>query len=158
MTFARSSLLPKRSGRTLRVGIVVSTYHHDITDRLLQGSIAALAEHGVPTSHVTVVHVPGSFELPYAAARLIRAKKVDAVICLGLILKGETIHDEVIAYAVAHALQELNIRGAVPVLLGVLTTNTLAEARARSKPDMTNKGYEAAMAALHMALLSKHKI
>lgn len=144
---------PKLNGRHLKIAVVVSRYEEGITSRLLEGALRALVIANVAKKNIFIQYVPGSFELPYAAARFVKAKRVHAVICLGAIFKGETNHDEIIAHSVAYALQRLNTKGKVPVLFGVLTPRTRAQALARSRPDTTNKGYETATAALEMALL-----
>lgn len=144
---------PKLNGRKLKVAVIVARYEESITSRLLGGCLHALRDAGVLKKNITVQQVPGSFELPFAAARFVKSKSVHAVICLGCILKGETNHDEVIAHSVAHALQRLNIQRKVPVLFGVLTPRTRAQALARSRPDSTNKGYETAMAAVEIAMI-----
>jgi 6,7-dimethyl-8-ribityllumazine synthase len=135
----------------LRVAIVVSKYHDFITDRLQAGSIAALTAAGVTGDCVTVVRVPGSFELPSAAQHAALGGRVDAVVCLGCLIKGETPHMEFIASAVAHGLAAAAASTHVPMTFGVLTTNSVEEALARAGDGPDNKGWEAATAAVEMA-------
>jgi 6,7-dimethyl-8-ribityllumazine synthase len=135
----------------LRVAIVVSKYHDFITDRLQAGSIAALTAAGVTGDCVTVVRVPGSFELPSAAQHAALAGRFDAIVCLGCLIKGETPHMEFIASAVAHGLAAAAASTQVPMTFGVLTTNSVEEALARAGDGADNKGWEAATAALEMA-------
>jgi 6,7-dimethyl-8-ribityllumazine synthase len=135
----------------LRVALVVSKYHDFITDRLQAGSIAALAAAGVTGDCVTVVRVPGSFELPSAAQHAAEGGRFDAVVCLGCLIKGETPHMEFIASAVAHALAAAAAATRVPMTFGVLTTNSVEEALARAGDGPDNKGWQAATAAVEMA-------
>jgi 6,7-dimethyl-8-ribityllumazine synthase len=137
----------------LRVGVVVSDFNADITERLLKGTLETLREWHVPEAHVRIVHVPGAFEIPLGCRMLLGARrKTDALVALGCVIKGETKHDEYISHAVAHALQDLMRESGVPIGFGIITPNTLAQAKVRSRGD-TNKGGEAARAALMMALM-----
>ena len=135
----------------LRVAIVVSKYHDFITDRLQAGAVAALTAAGVSADCITVVRVPGSFELPSAAQHVAKGGKFDAVVCLGCLIKGETPHMEFIASAVAHGLTAAAASTGVPMTFGVLTTNSVEEALARAGDGSDNKGWEAASAAVAMA-------
>ena len=136
----------------LKIGIAVSEFNDDITSSMLAAALETLREWKVPEKAITVMWVPGSFELPLASAKLIK-KKADAVIVLGCIIKGETKHDEYIASAVAHGLTDLMLAGGVPIGFGVITPNNLAQAKARSR-GKANKGIEATIAALRMALVN----
>jgi len=135
----------------LRVAIVVSKYHDFITDKLQTGAVAALTAAGVSADCITVVRVPGSFELPSAAQHVAEAGRCDAVVCLGCLIKGETPHMEFIASAVAHGLTAAAASTGVPMTFGVLTTNSVEEALARAGDGPDNKGWEAATAAVEMA-------
>lgn len=141
-----------RQASRLRVGIVVSKYHSDITISMLKGALKTLREWHVPDRNISVVEVSGSFEIPYGCLALIKRKKPDAIVALGCVLKGETKHDEYISSAVSHGIMRLSIERGIPISFGVLTPNTLAQARARSR-GKHNKGEEAAIAALESALL-----
>lgn len=136
----------------LKVGIAVSGFNPDITEPMLAGALATLKEWGVKEKNTYVVRTYGSFELPYAAMRLVKKHKVHAVVAIGCIVKGETRHDEYLAHAAAVGLTEVSIDEDVAVGFGVITTNNLAQARARSR-GKGNKGSEAAVAALRAALL-----
>ena len=138
-------------GSRLKVGVAVSRFNGDITEALLEGALETLRTWNVSEKNIHVMHVAGSFELPLAAQRLIQKHKADAVVALGCIVKGETKHDEYIAHAVFHGLARVSLDHAVPVGLGVLTVNTLPQARARSR-GKTNHGAYAAAAALDSAL------
>jgi len=136
----------------LRVGIVVSRFNPDVTGGMLEGARATLRAWKVKDEHVHVAHVYGSFELPLACARLIKKKKLDAVIALGCIVKGETRHDEYLAQATSYGLMRLMLDVNTPVGFGLITTNNLKQARERSRGE-NNKGSEATTAALELALL-----
>jgi 6,7-dimethyl-8-ribityllumazine synthase len=142
---------PPASG--LRVAIVVSKYHDFVTDRLQGGSLAALDAAGVARDGITIVRVPGSFELPSAARHAAEGGRYDAVVCLGCLIKGETPHFEVIASAVAHGLTAAAAATGVPMTFGVLTTNSVEEALARAGDGPDNKGWEAAAAAVELATI-----
>jgi 6,7-dimethyl-8-ribityllumazine synthase len=135
----------------LRVAVVVSKYHDFVTDRLTAGSLAALAKAGVDASRITVVRVPGSFEVPAAAQHAAASGQYDAIVCLGCLIKGETPHFDFIAAAVANGLTAASAATGVPMAFGVLTTNSVEEAVARAGDGPGNKGWEAAMAAVEMA-------
>ncbi len=135
----------------MKVGIVVSNFNSDVTDSMLDGAIETLRMWKVKEKNITVVRVPGSFEIPLACLRLIKKKKVHAVVALGCIIKGETKHDEYIAHAVAGAIQRIMLDTLVPVGFGIITPNTLDQALERSRGS-ANKGSEAAQAALEMAI------
>ena len=136
----------------LKVSIVAAKFHSDVTDPMVEGAIEALKEWKVKAKNITVRRVYGSFDLPFAAALAIKKDKPHAVIAIGCIVKGETKHDEYIANAVFKGLTDLSIQHTIPVSLGVLTVNTLQQAKARST-GKTNHGEKAAIAALQAALL-----
>jgi 6,7-dimethyl-8-ribityllumazine synthase len=139
----------------LRVAVVVSSYHDFVTDRLQQGALAALDAAKVPSSAITVVKVPGAFEIPSAARLAAETRHFDAVVCLGCLIKGETPHFDFIASAVAHGLVAASSETGVPMSFGVLTTHSAEEALARAGAGPSNKGWEAAAAALHMATVAR---
>ena len=143
------------SGATagVRVGLVVSRYNDFVTDRLRDGAMEALRAGGVGEEAIVVAPVPGAFEVPQAARRLAAAGGVDAVVGLGCLIRGETPHFEVIASAVAHGLTWAALDSGVPMTFGVLTTNSAEEALARAGAGPSNKGWEAADAALAMVRL-----
>ena len=136
-----------------RFALVVSNFHQDITDGLLRGARAALADAGVNSADVATVRVPGAFEIPLAARRLARSGRYDAVICLGCLIKGDTMHFEYIASAVSHGIMAVSADTGIPVTFGVLTTLTEAQAAARAADGPDNKGREAARAAVEMATI-----
>ena len=125
----------------------------DLTGRLLDGARAALADAGVAAADIEVLHVPGAFEIPMAAQRVAETGKVNAVVCLGCLIRGETPHFEYIAAACAHGITAAAASTGVPMSFGVLTTNSAEEALERAAAGPSNKGREAAEAALEMARL-----
>ena len=131
--------------------IVVSRWNDLVTRRLLQGALDAFRGRGVSEQRLTVVWVPGSFELPLVAERLARSKKYAAVCCLGAVIQGETTHHEYINQQVAAAIMRTGIETGVPVLFGVLTCGTMEQALDRAGGKVGNKGSEAALAAIEMA-------
>ena len=141
------------SGRAgdFRFAIVVSKYHDFVTDRLQAGALDALSAAGVAASDITVVRVPGAFEIPLAAQRAAETGRFDAVVCLGCVIRGETPHFDYICSAVAHGLTGASAATGVPIAFGVLTTNSVEEALARAGDGPGNKGREAAIAAIEMA-------
>ncbi len=137
----------------MRIALVVSRYHAFVTDRLEAGARAALVEAGVADADVEVFGVPGAFELAQAAARLAESGSWSAVACLGCLIRGETPHFEYIADAASHGIMRAAQETGIPISFGVLTTNTAEEAIARAGDGASNKGREAALAALEMARL-----
>jgi 6,7-dimethyl-8-ribityllumazine synthase len=138
-----------------RVAVVVSTYHAPVTERLRQGAMAALAAARVEEEAVEVVRVPGAFEIPMAARQAALTGRFDAVVCLGCLIKGETPHFDVIAAAVAQGLMAAAGETGVPMTFGVLTTRSMDEALARAGDDSSNKGWEAAVAAIEMVAVTR---
>jgi 6,7-dimethyl-8-ribityllumazine synthase len=141
------------SGEKYSFGIVVADWNSDITYKLLDGAVKTLEENGTDEKDILIEHVPGSFELPFAAQTMSSRKKFDAIICLGCIIQGETRHFEFIASAVANGIMQVGLKEEIPVIFGVLTTNTLLQAQQRSGGELGNKGVEAAITALKMAAL-----
>jgi 6,7-dimethyl-8-ribityllumazine synthase len=137
----------------VRIALVVSRYHEFVTGRLEAGARAALAEAGVVPADIATFHVPGAFELPQAATLLAESGGWSAVICLGCLIRGETPHFDYIARAVAHGVMRAAQATGVPVLFGVLTTNTAEEALARAGDGPQNTGRVAAAAAVDLAHL-----
>lgn len=137
-----------------RIGIVVSDYYRDITDRLLDGAVEVCRAWKVAEENILITRVSGSFEIPYGCLSLLTQEKPDAIVTLGVIVKGETAHDEVIAHAVAQAIMDLTIQYETPISFGVVTTNTLEQAVVRST-GANNKGADATVAALEAAMLRK---
>jgi 6,7-dimethyl-8-ribityllumazine synthase len=131
----------------------VSSFNPEITQGLLDGARKALADAQVRDEDVAVIHVPGAFEIPVAARRLATTGRYEAVITLGCLIKGETMHFEYIAAAASQGIMDVSTSTGVPVAFGVLTASTDAQAEERSVPGPGNKGAEAALAAIEMATL-----
>jgi 6,7-dimethyl-8-ribityllumazine synthase len=134
-----------------RFAVVVSKYNDFVTDRLQAGALAALAAAGVAVDDVTVIRVPGAFEIPLAAQHAAESARFDAIVCLGCLIRGETPHFEYISSAVSLGLTSAAAATGVPMSFGVLTTNSAEEALARAGDGTGNKGHEAAVAAIEMA-------
>lgn len=134
-----------------RFGIVCSRWNSEITDRLLEGARQTLREAGVAASEIIAVRVPGAFELPVMASQLAKNERLAGVICLGVVIKGDTDHDIYINTSVANALQSIAIETGCPVSFGLLTCQTRDQALARAGGEAGHKGVEAAQAAIEMA-------
>ena len=149
---AANSVAGDVDGTGVRVGVVCGRFNDHITNRLLEGAGNALAVHGVSEADVTVVWVPGAYEVPMAAKALIANDLVDAVVCLGAVIRGETSHYDFVAGECARGIQDVQLGTGVPVIFGVLTTENLEQALARSS-DEDNKGEESVRTALEMVNL-----
>ena len=135
----------------LRFAVVVSKFNDFVTDRLHAGAIAALSAAGAASADITVIRVPGAFEIPIAAQHAAESGRFSAIVCLGCVIRGETPHFEYICSAVSQGLTAAAAATGVPMAFGVLTTNSAEEALARAGDGPANKGYEAAQAAIEMA-------
>lgn len=140
-----------QSASGVRVALVVSRYNDFVTDRLLDGALAALTAAGADPDRIAVVRVPGAFEIPIAARRAAETGEYDTIVCLGCIVRGETPHFEYLASAVSHGLTAASGETGIPITFGVLTTNSIEEAIERAGQGPSNKGWEAAAAAVEMA-------
>lgn len=141
-----------------RIAVVTSRYNDFVCNGLREGALAALEEHGYPRGSVTVHEVPGAYELPLAAQLVAEAGKVDAVICLGCVIRGETPHFDFISAAVAQGIMTAMLSTRVPMAFGVLTTDSAEQAVERARPGASNKGREAALAALELARVRQQVI
>jgi len=142
-------------GKGLKFGLVVSRFNEFITKKLLEGAEDALLRHGVNQADIDVAWVPGSFEIPLVAKKLAQTKRYDAVICLGAVIRGSTPHFDYIAAEVTKGIAKVNLDTGVPVIYGVITTDTLEQAVERSGSKVGNKGFSAAESAIEMANLAK---
>lgn len=138
----------------LKFALVVSKYNDFVTDRLQKGALAALAEAGVRSEDITIVRVPGAFEIPLAARQVADTSQFDGIICLGCLIRGATPHFEYISSAVAHGLTAAAGETGIPMAFGVLTTNSVEEALERAVDGPSNKGWEAATATIEMAVIA----
>lgn len=150
-TIEGSLIVPKGA----RFGIVASRFNHLVVDRLVEGAVDALVRHGAKAQDVVLVRVPGAWELPIAARRLASGGKLDAVIALGAVIRGSTPHFEYVAGESAKGLAAATHGSTVPVLLGVLTTETLEQAMERAGAKQGNKGWDAAVCAIEMVTLAR---
>ena len=138
-----------------RFGIVASRFNHFIVDRLVEGAIDALVRHGAQATNVTVVRVPGAWELPLIARRLASSEKLDAVIALGAVIRGATPHFDYVAGETAGGLAGAAQASAVPIVFGVLTTESIEQAIERAGTKAGNKGWDAAVTAVEMVALGR---
>lgn len=137
----------------LRIAVLVARFNGDVTERLLRGALECLAEHGAREDDVEVVRVPGAWELPQTAARIIALGRHDALVALGCVIRGETPHFDYVCAEASGGLGAVARGSRIPVLFGVLTTDTRDQAMARAAEGPSNKGYETALAAVEMATL-----
>ena len=142
-------------GSGLRVGIVVSRFNELLSSRLLGGALDALGRHGIPEESVDVAWVPGAFEIPLVAMKMAASKKYDAVIALGVIIRGATPHFEYVASEVSKGVAHASLKTGVPVMFGVVTADSIEQAVERSGTKHGNKGWDVAVGAIEMANLLK---
>ena len=138
-----------------KFGIVVSRFNEFVTLRLLSGCLKEFKKLGVPEKDLTIVWVPGAFEIPVAALKLARSRKISAVVCLGAVIRGETLHFDLIAKEAASGIMRAALDTCKPVIFGVLTTETIEQANKRSEEKGDNKGCDAARAAFEMVNVMK---
>ena len=146
--------LPWNEGRepdSARIGIVVARFNELITNRMLEGALSALSENGVPDDSIDLAYVPGSFEIGSAAQAMAETGRYAAVICIGAVIRGETAHFDYVSMAVTQSVTRVSLDTGVPCMFGVLTTDTMEQALARSGGPGSNRGYDAAAGALEMA-------
>ncbi len=142
-------------GTGLRIGVVVARFNAYITERLLAGALRALTDAGVIDEDVTIVRVPGAFEVPLAARELAASGEADAVVCLAAVIRGETPHFEFVAQSAADGVGTTMLDLGVPIAFGVLTTNTVEQAVERSNEGQGNKGAEAVQTAIEMVRVQR---
>jgi 6,7-dimethyl-8-ribityllumazine synthase len=140
---------------SMRIGIVVSEWNSEITENLLRGALDTLTQCGASLDNIRIVHVPGSFELPSGAQMLFENRSVEAVVCLGCVVRGETPHFDFVCNGVTKGVVDVSLRYRKPVIFGVLTDNTIDQSRARSGGALGNKGIEAAVTAIKMVALQR---
>ena len=141
------------SGESLKLGVIVSRFNHFVTDPLLSGALDTLKRHGVLEEHIEVVKIPGCFEMPVVAKKMIRRGCFDALVCLGAIIRGETSHYDLVSEECARGLNTLSQEFEIPIGFGVVTAENMEQAINRAGGKSGNKGSEAALAALEMASL-----
>lgn len=143
------------SAVNMKFGIVVSDWNRNITWNLLDGAVRILKKHGVKNDNIIIEHVPGSVELPLAAQLIVENTDVDAIICLGCVIQGETPHFTYVCQGVTQGITQLNLKYNIPFIFGLLTTDTLQQAIDRSGGKHGNKGDEAAITAIKMVELTR---
>jgi len=131
-------------------GLIISRFNDFITDRLYGGAMDALIRNGANDSDITVVKVPGAFEIPLVAQKMVSTKQYDAIICIGAVIRGATSHYDYVCAEVSKGIASVSLDSGIPVLFGVLTTDTIEQAIERAGSKAGNKGFEAAMAAIEM--------
>jgi len=142
-------------GEGVKIGIVVSRFNIFITQKLLEGALDTLRRHKVSEENIYITWVPGAFEIPLIAKKLAETKKFDAILCLGTIIRGATPHFEYIAAETSKGIAQVMLETGIPVIFGILTTDTIEQAIERAGTKVGNKGAEAALAALEMINLIK---
>jgi len=143
------------SAKGVKFAILVARFNAFVTDKLLVGALDALRRHGCNDDDLTVVHVPGTFEIPAAASKLAESKKFDAVLCLGCVIRGQTPHFDYIAAEAAHGVGRVALKTGVPTAFGILTCDTLEQAIERAGSKAGNKGADAAMTAIEQVSVFK---
>jgi len=139
--------------KNYRFGIIVSRFNSFISDRLLEGTIDTLTRHGADGEQITIVKVPGAFELPLVAQKMANSGKYDALICLGAVIRGGTPHFEFISSEMTKGIASVSLQSELPIAFGVLTTDSVEQAIERAGTKAGNKGVEAAMSAIEMVNL-----
>ncbi|PIU51454.1 6,7-dimethyl-8-ribityllumazine synthase [Candidatus Desantisbacteria bacterium CG07_land_8_20_14_0_80_39_15] len=142
-------------GKGLRFAIVISRFNEFVTARLLEGAQDCLERHGIEEDDIEVVWVPGSFEIPFAAMKIAKGKRFDAIICLGTLIRGDTPHFDYIAREVTKGIAGVSISTGVPAIFGIITADSLDQAIQRAGTKEGNKGWQAALFAIEMANLTK---
>lgn len=145
----------KLTGQDFKIGLVVGRFNEFITSKLLSGAIDCLKRHGVSEDNIEISWVPGAFEIPLIAKKMVEKDKYDALICLGAVIKGSTPHFDYVSNEVSKGIAHVSLEKGVPVSFGVLTTDNIEQAIERAGTKAGNKGYDAAMTAIEMVSLIK---
>lgn len=143
------------AAKGIKFAIVAARFNDFITSRLVDGAVDALLRHGAAENNIEICKVPGAYEIPLAARMLARSKKYDAIICLGAVIRGATPHFEYVSAEVSKGVASVSLDAALPVIFGVLTTDTIEQAVERAGTKSGNKGWDAALAAIEMANIMK---
>lgn len=141
--------------KDIKIGIVVGRFNEFIVSKLLGGALDGLKRHGVDEDNIEVSWVPGAFEIPLVAKKMAQSKKYDAIICLGAVIKGSTPHFDYVCAEASKGISSVSLSAELPVIFGVLTTDTIEQAIERAGTKAGNKGYDAAVTAIEMANLLK---
>jgi 6,7-dimethyl-8-ribityllumazine synthase len=147
------TIVGQLSARGLRVALVAARFNEFIVDRLVDGAIDAIVRTGGSAENITVIRCPGAWEIPQVARRAVESRRFDAVVGLGAVIRGATAHFDYVAGEAAHGLGQLAAESPIPIVFGVLTTDTIEQAIERAGTKAGNKGFEAAMVAIEMANL-----
>ncbi len=139
----------------MKVGIVASRFNEIIVNKLLGGAVDGLVRHGVEESNITAAWVPGAFELPLIAQKMVESQKYDAVICVGAVIRGDTSHYDLVCNEAAKGVAQVSLKTGVPVLFGIITTENIEQAISRAGSKAGNKGYDCALSAIEMVNLMK---
>lgn len=139
--------------KDLRFGLLVSRFNSFVSDRLVEGAVDALIRHGANKEEITIVRVPGAFEIPPAAKQMAESGRFDAIVCLGAVIRGATPHFDYVSAEVSKGVASISMECPIPVTFGVLTTDTIEQAIERAGSKAGNKGFDAAVAAVEMANL-----
>ena len=153
MKTLEGKLVAGNEGKDMRIGIVASRFNEFITTKLLGGATDALLRHGVKDDDITVAWVPGAFEIPLIAEKMAQSKKYDAVICVGAVIRGNTSHYDYVCSEVSKGVASVSLNSDIPVMFGVLTTDTIEQAIERAGTKAGNKGYDCASGAIEMVNL-----
>ena len=145
----------KLSGEGLKVAIVAGRFNEFITSKLIEGALDCLKRHNTNLDDVEIAWVPGSFEIPLVAQKMAKSKKYDAIICLGAVIRGATAHFDYVSAEVTKGIAKVSLDESIPVIFGVLTTDTIEQAIERAGTKAGNKGWDAALSGLEMAALLK---
>ncbi len=143
----------KLISQDIKIGIVAARFNEFITSRLLSGALDGLTRHGVKDEDIHVAWVPGAFEIPLIASKMVKSKKYDAVICLGAVIRGSTTHYDYVCNEVSKGIAAISLSSDIPVLFGVLTTENIEQAIERAGTKAGNKGYDCALSAIEMVNL-----
>jgi len=138
-----------------KFAIIVARFNEFFSEKLLDGALDCLKRHGASDGDIDIIRVPGSFEIPYAASRLAKTKKYDSILCLGVVIRGQTPHYEYINSEVAKGVAKISLDNDMPVIFGIVTADTIEQAIERSGTKSGNKGFTAAMTAIEMVNLFK---
>jgi 6,7-dimethyl-8-ribityllumazine synthase len=145
----------KLDAKGLKIGIIVSRFNEFISSKLVDGCLDALLRHGANDEDLELFKVPGSFEIPYLAKKLALSKKYDAIICLGVVIRGQTPHFNYICNEVAKGIANVSLESGIPIIFGIITSDTIEQAIERAGTKSGNKGFDAALSAIEMANLYK---
>ena len=143
----------KLVAQDMKVGIVASRFNEFITSKLLSGAVDGLVRHGVKEEDITTAWVPGAFEIPLIAGKMAKSGKYDAVICVGAVIRGATSHYDYVCNEVSKGIAQVSLQSDIPVLFGVVTTDTIEQAIERAGTKAGNKGYDCALSAVEMVNL-----